>query len=90
MPLRTRAPQTPHSTTITLVINNTPLSIDTALLTKQAAALGRVLGPSPRRPSVSDATILEGAWNFLHSLLDAAGHAAQPVAHPVHRQASPS
>jgi len=56
---------------ITLVINTTPLSINRALLTRQAAALGRVLGPPTHIPSPRDAALLEGIWNLLHSLLDA-------------------
>lgn len=67
----TRAPKKTPSTIITLVINTTPLSVNRALLTKQAAALGRVLGPPTRIPSTRDATLLEGVWNLLHSLLDA-------------------
>lgn len=69
MATRTRViKRTPRS--ITLVIN-IPLSLNRALLTRQAAALGRVLGPPTLHPSTRDAALLEGVWNFLHSLLDA-------------------
>lgn len=70
MPTRMQPPKrTPR--TITLVINATSLSVNRALLTKQAAALGRVLGPPTLHPSTRDAALLEGVWNLLHSLLDA-------------------
>lgn len=70
MATRTRVfKRTPRS--ITLVIN-IPLSINRALLTRQAAALSRVLGPPTHIPSTRDAALLEGVWNFLHSLLDEA------------------
>jgi hypothetical protein len=70
MPTRTRRPKTTSSTTITLAITTTPLSVNRALLTRQAAALGRTLGPLRQRPSFRDAALLEGVWNLLHSLLD--------------------
>ncbi len=55
---------------LTLYVHGAPLHLNTALLLRQAAALGRVLGPPPTPPSRQDAELLTGIWHMLHDLLD--------------------
>jgi hypothetical protein len=57
---------------ITVYAQGKPLPVDDHLLLRQAAALGRILGPPLTAPTPHETELLRGVWHMLHDILDAA------------------